>query len=471
MRDTIKLQKPDAGQTTSIVAVKKTNLEMTFSPADATLIREGNNLVFSFADDSNIKVTDFYAIVTKDALPDFIVEGQTLSGAVFFANLVEDRMPAANPAAAGTDARFYDLGVADLMGGTTALGGLASRGGTTQQITAEASSLFTAVAGDADARGTAGFEAPAGGNSSRNGGTDTSPTPPSDAASFSDTPSGTLAATHNADNIPILSAYETPSLNEDYKVSLSTMRGGSVYGDTYGDADFMHDSSIAGGDFIHGPMNASAAYGDVEGIGGAYSNDTLGASLATFEVPLNGGTGEDYLLGGAGDDQLFGGVDDSFLYGGAGNTALYGGADDNILVYSATNTVMDGSELFVAPDYVNTDTDYLVEPNNSLLGGFGTSDTLNLDDLLSNHEDSNIEVFVFNGGGTQGSNGLTDLTAMGGAAADGALNLSAEGNAQWTAMDQGVSLTNHGYTIVDYNPPADDETMQIAVLKAIIETS
>lgn len=125
MADSMKLHRPEPGQTLSVTSTTATSLDLDFSPADATLTREADNLVFAFDDGSQIEVRDFYAAVTKTSLPDFIIEGQTVAGADFFAALSDDLQPAAGPAPAVADGgRFHDYANADLLGGVDRLGGL-----------------------------------------------------------------------------------------------------------------------------------------------------------------------------------------------------------------------------------------------------------------------------------------------------------------------------------------------------------
>lgn len=121
-----KLMRPEAGQLVEIPSAKESNLELNFAPGEASLTREGDNLVFTFDDGGKVQVADFYATVSKDALPDFIIEGQTVSGADFFAALSEDLMPAAGPAAAGPSpgSRYHDFASGNLMDGIDRLNGL-----------------------------------------------------------------------------------------------------------------------------------------------------------------------------------------------------------------------------------------------------------------------------------------------------------------------------------------------------------
>ena len=92
------------------------------------LSKEGNDLLLSFEDGSRITLTDFYTTFSKDSIPDFIVDGTSVSGSEFFAALNEpDLMPAAGPAVAASNAdggRFHEYTDASLMDGVERLGGL-----------------------------------------------------------------------------------------------------------------------------------------------------------------------------------------------------------------------------------------------------------------------------------------------------------------------------------------------------------
>lgn len=121
---TITVQKPEAGQVTSLSAVADMTITLDFTPGTVALSREGEALVFSFEDGSKVALADFYAATTKESLPDFVVEGATVSGADFFAALAEELQPAAGPAQQADASRFHDYDSMALLGGIDALGGL-----------------------------------------------------------------------------------------------------------------------------------------------------------------------------------------------------------------------------------------------------------------------------------------------------------------------------------------------------------
>lgn len=123
----IKLIKPQAGEKTTIQSAADARLEFAFSTADAIVEKSGNDLVFTFDDGSSVVLTDFYTAYTKETLPEFVVEGQTIAGSEFFAALGnDDLMPAAGPAAAQAAAggRFREYDEANLMDGLDRLNGL-----------------------------------------------------------------------------------------------------------------------------------------------------------------------------------------------------------------------------------------------------------------------------------------------------------------------------------------------------------
>lgn len=122
----IKLMKPQAGERVSIQSAPDARLEFAFSTADAVLEKSGNDLVFTFDDGSSLVLTDFYTAYTKENLPEFVVEGQTIAGSDFFAALGnDDLMPAAGPAArAPAGGRFREYDESSLMDGIDRLDGL-----------------------------------------------------------------------------------------------------------------------------------------------------------------------------------------------------------------------------------------------------------------------------------------------------------------------------------------------------------
>lgn len=121
---TITIHKPEAGHMTTLSTAKDMTITLDFASGEAILQREGDNLVFSFEDGGSIVLTDFYATVTKENLPDFVVAGEPVSGADFFASLDDALHPAAGPAQQAEGSRFHAFDNMALLGGIDALGGL-----------------------------------------------------------------------------------------------------------------------------------------------------------------------------------------------------------------------------------------------------------------------------------------------------------------------------------------------------------
>ncbi|MFT4300957.1 MAG: hypothetical protein QM579_04315 [Desulfovibrio sp.] len=121
--NTIILAHPTAGQHTTVKAIPGSRLSMDFVLEEATVERQGENLVFVFDDGSSILIEDFYVDFTGENLPEFEVGGQIVSGSDFFASLGPDLAPAAGPEAARS-ARYNEMGNADLASGIDHLDGL-----------------------------------------------------------------------------------------------------------------------------------------------------------------------------------------------------------------------------------------------------------------------------------------------------------------------------------------------------------
>lgn len=122
------LARPQAGQHVELTPPADARIVLGFPADQATLERSGDNLVFTFDDGSSVVVNDFYTSYTRDTLPEFVIDGQAVSGEQFFAALGEDLMPAAGPAARAqalaNGGRYRDYDNAALMDGIDRLGGL-----------------------------------------------------------------------------------------------------------------------------------------------------------------------------------------------------------------------------------------------------------------------------------------------------------------------------------------------------------
>ncbi len=93
----ILLQKPAAGQVTTLTPQAEDRLVFEFDSAEATLTRDGDNLVMSFEDGASLSLTDFYVAYTSENMPTFLIAGSEVDGQSFFATLGEELMPAAGP--------------------------------------------------------------------------------------------------------------------------------------------------------------------------------------------------------------------------------------------------------------------------------------------------------------------------------------------------------------------------------------
>jgi hypothetical protein len=97
------LRHPANGANQVIPSEKFDHIAFDFPSDSVVLSKEGNDLLLSFEDGSRITLTDFYTTFSKDSIPDFIVDGTSVSGSEFFAALNEpDLMPAAGPAVAAS---------------------------------------------------------------------------------------------------------------------------------------------------------------------------------------------------------------------------------------------------------------------------------------------------------------------------------------------------------------------------------
>ncbi len=122
----ILLQKPVAGSTTTLTPQAEDRLVFEFDSAQATLSRDGDNLVMSFEDGSSVNLENFYEAYTSENMPTFLIEGAEVDGESFFAALGEELMPAAggtnsSPQGSGSS---VDTIFGELLGGIDRLGRL-----------------------------------------------------------------------------------------------------------------------------------------------------------------------------------------------------------------------------------------------------------------------------------------------------------------------------------------------------------
>ncbi len=123
----ITLSRPAAQTRQTVAGGADDRFVFDFSTGDATLSRDGDNLVFAFDDGASLELADFYGTYDKENIPDFVVDGAEISGTDFFMAMnAPDLMPAAGPAAQQAQASRHDADWANsaLYGGIDRLDGL-----------------------------------------------------------------------------------------------------------------------------------------------------------------------------------------------------------------------------------------------------------------------------------------------------------------------------------------------------------
>lgn len=139
------------------------------------------------------------------------------------------------------------------------------------------------------------------------------------------------------DGTPTEIIFNLPSTN-DTDVTLTAIAGGllRLAGTTFETTDFnptgvtsITINGNAGNDTI--TIGNLAAYAGTLTVNGGAGADTINATLATIDVTLLGGAGNDTLTGSALNDSLNGGLGNDSLKAGLGDDTLSGGAGDDIL--------------------------------------------------------------------------------------------------------------------------------------------
>ncbi len=118
------LKRPAENQQAVVENLENGKFVLDFPISDAVLEKSDNDLVFTFDDGSSIVLKDFYTTYTADSVPDFVVDGQDVTGADFFASLGDDLMPAAGPAQVADGGRYHEYTDAGLFPGLERLDGL-----------------------------------------------------------------------------------------------------------------------------------------------------------------------------------------------------------------------------------------------------------------------------------------------------------------------------------------------------------
>ncbi|MDR1778090.1 MAG: hypothetical protein LBR31_09745, partial [Desulfovibrio sp.] len=92
---------------------------LAFPVDQATIERpeDSDSLVFTFSDGSIVEIEGFYEQYTKDNLPEFEIEGQSIAGVDFFEAFAPDIEPAAGVGVSAKGGRYTNYGDLDLMDG------------------------------------------------------------------------------------------------------------------------------------------------------------------------------------------------------------------------------------------------------------------------------------------------------------------------------------------------------------------
>ncbi len=119
------LQQPAEGQRVAITPEANSRLVFGYDLSEATLSREGDDLVFTFINGSILVLTDFYVAYTAENMPVLVIDNTEVDGEHFFSALAEDLVPAAGVSAGpqGSGAKV-DTIHGELLGGINRLGSL-----------------------------------------------------------------------------------------------------------------------------------------------------------------------------------------------------------------------------------------------------------------------------------------------------------------------------------------------------------
>lgn len=121
----LNLFRPSSGQHSVFHSTGNEAVILNFPAGEATLGREGEALTFTFDDGGTLALEGFYTTYTSSNVPEFLVDGQALSGKEFFAALGhDDLMPAAGPAGVERGARYNEFAESSLAEGVDHLDGL-----------------------------------------------------------------------------------------------------------------------------------------------------------------------------------------------------------------------------------------------------------------------------------------------------------------------------------------------------------
>ncbi len=119
------LSRPLPGQAINVAPQTDDRINLEFTADSATITREGDSLTFTFEDGASIELTNFYTAYGAENMPEFVIEGSTVSGEAFFTSLGEELMPALGntsaPSGSGTNVGFK---AGTLLSGIDATDGL-----------------------------------------------------------------------------------------------------------------------------------------------------------------------------------------------------------------------------------------------------------------------------------------------------------------------------------------------------------
>ncbi|MDR3357553.1 MAG: hypothetical protein LBN96_01575 [Desulfovibrio sp.] len=118
----INLVKPSRGERQVARAGDGSRIVLNFPADQATMEKDGDNLVFGFDDGGSVVLENFYQRYNAEAIPEFEVEGQIVAGADFFTDFGPDLAPAAGPGGSSGGGRYQDYANMYLADGLGHLG-------------------------------------------------------------------------------------------------------------------------------------------------------------------------------------------------------------------------------------------------------------------------------------------------------------------------------------------------------------
>ncbi|MDR2056219.1 MAG: VWA domain-containing protein [Desulfovibrio sp.] len=92
------IPRPAAGKTVVIDGIPSARLVLDFPAAQPAMERVGDALVFHFDDGGRVEILNFYTMYDQGTVPDFEMDGETVSGSHFFEAFAPDIAPAVGTA-------------------------------------------------------------------------------------------------------------------------------------------------------------------------------------------------------------------------------------------------------------------------------------------------------------------------------------------------------------------------------------